>query len=81
MQVDFVESMDPSGKQDAFRVAAFEVQKFFDDHHNRGNDMPEQSEDLGTDGDVSDPSIASEPRRKRMRTETEVDSPAMSEHE
>ena len=79
MQVEFLENMSTGDTQDAVRNVAVELQKFYDDHHNKENNMPEQAEDRGTDGDVSDASAASEPRRKRMRTETEVDSPAMSE--
>ena len=79
MQVEFVEQLSPIDKQDAVRNVALELQKFYDDHHSKENNMPEQEEDRGTDGDVSDASTAGEPRRKRMRTETEVGSPAMSE--
>ena len=67
-------------EQGAVRSAAAELQKFYDEHHNKENNMPEQEEDCETDDDVSAASTASEPLRKCMRTETELDSPAMSEH-
>ena len=61
--------------QDAVRNVAVELQKFYDDHHNKENNMPEQAEDRETDGEVSDATPTSEPVRKRMRTTSELDSP------
>ena len=76
MQVEFVEQMSLIHKQDAVRNVAFELQKFFDEHHNKDGNMPEQAEDCETDGGVSDATPTSEPVRKRMRTTSELDSPA-----
>ena len=75
MQVEFVEQLSPIDKQDAVRNVALELQKFYDDHHSKENNMPEQEEDRGTDGDVSDATATGEPMRKCMRTETELESP------
>ena len=75
MQVEFVEQMSPIDKQDAVRHVAVELQNFFDEHHNKDGNMPEQAEDCETDGGVSDATPTSEPVRKRMRTTSELDSP------
>ena len=61
--------------QDAVRDVAGELQKFYDDHHSKENNMPEQAEDHETDGEMSDATPTSEPVRKRMRTTSELDSP------
>ena len=76
MQVEFVEQMSPIDKQDAVRNVAVELQKFFDEHHNKDGNMPEQAGDCEADGGVSDATPTSGPVRKRMRTTSELDSPA-----
>ena len=75
MQVEFVEQMSPIDKQDAVRNVALELQKFFDEHHNKDGNMPEQAGDREADGGVSDATPTSEPMRKCMRKTTELDSP------
>ena len=74
MQVEFVEQMSPIDTHDAVRNVALELQKFFDEHHNKDGNMPEQTEDCETNGGVSDATPTSEPVRKRMRTTSELDS-------
>ena len=68
LNVTFLENMDTGAKQDAVSSAAAELQKFYDEQHNKENNMPEQEEGCETDDDMSAGSAAGEPMCKCRRT-------------
>ena len=66
MRVGFPSDMDDEAKQGEVRHVAVEVQEFFDDHHNQGNNMPKSKRGRGSIDEESD---RGEPVQKDSRTE------------
>ena len=73
MGVEFSPDMDDEAKLAATRTRADELQEFYDNHHNRGNPMPELEQDPESD-DRSDESASGEPVQKAAKTDAEPES-------
>ena len=65
MHVEVNSDMDAAAKHGAVSIAAFELQRFYDDHHNQANNMPDVKRVRGAD----DESDETGPVRKGSRTD------------
>ena len=74
MHVEVSSDMDAAAKHGAVSSAAFELQGFFDNHHNQANDMPDFKRGRGSDDENSAETAQCETVRKASKTAcTETD--------
>ena len=68
MTVEFSSDMSDEAKLVAARTSADEIQEFYDNHHNRENNIPEPEQDPESDGETHE-SAHGEPVQKAAKTD------------
>ena len=75
MGVELGRVMDDAAKLAATRTKADELQRFYDSHNNRGDNLPIEGDPESDDrSDASEPASNAEPVQKAARTDTDPES-------
>ena len=80
MGVEISSEMDGEAKIDAVNRAAFELQAFFDTHHNQADNMPGTKRDRESSDDMSAEAARCDAMRKVSKTCAETEYRASRAH-